>query len=158
MFGRTIWRLVVGAAVGGKTSKKDPIKPPDRSLWLYLHERIHHYLNNKDRLISDPNKENPISKNKKQISNELAGRKIGKVLDYRKSNGKTPKSTNTRVRIKLKNTTELSVKYNLHHNEIEKDEKSTRSISRRWTCPKKKRIERSLSRNHRQLRDEKKNG
>ncbi|WP_275343611.1 CD3337/EF1877 family mobilome membrane protein [Enterococcus faecium] len=125
-----------GAAVVGKLAKdqsKSRLKSPGFSP----------RKNNNKEVISDPNKENPNSKNKKQSRMNLTGRKIGKVLD-----------TQSMVKDKAQQVrnTPTNLKYNLHK-EIEKTKKAPEEFKRGLVQEKANRAE--LREKQQQRRDEK---
>ncbi|MBR8696992.1 FUSC family protein [Enterococcus gallinarum] len=133
-----------GAAVGGKLAKdqsKSRLKSPGFS------PRKNPSLSNNKEVISDPNKENPNSKNKKQSRMNLTGRKIGKVLDTQSM----VKDKAQQVKDQVRNTP-TNLKYNLHK-EIEKTKKAPEEFKRGLVQEKANRAE--LREKQRQRRDAK---
>ena len=121
-----------GAAVGGKLAKDQSIsrlKSPGFS------PRKNPSLSNNKEVISDPNKENPISINKKQSRMNLTGRKIGKVLDTQSM----VKDKAQRAKDQVRNTP-TNLKYNLHK-EIEKTKKAPEEFKRGLVQEKANRAE-----------------
>lgn len=133
-----------GAAVGGKLAKD---QSKTRSKSSGCSPRKNPSLSNNKEVISDPNKENPISKNKKQSRMNLAGRKIGKVLDTQSM----VKAKAQQVKDQVRNTP-TNLKYNLHK-EIEKTKKAPEEFKRGLVQEKANRAE--LREKQRQRRDEK---
>lgn len=133
-----------GAAVGGKLAKD---QSKTRSKSSGGSPRKNPSLSNNKEVISDPNKENPISKNKKQSRMNLAGRKIGKVLDTQSM----VKAKAQQVKDQVRNTP-TNLKYNLHK-EIEKTKKAPEEFKRGLVQEKANRAE--LREKQRQRRDEK---
>ncbi|MEA4829926.1 MAG: FUSC family protein, partial [Enterococcus thailandicus] len=95
----------------------------------------------------DLNKENPISNNKKQSRMNLAGRKIGKVLDTQA----LVKDNTKQVKDQVRNTP-TNLKYNLYKG-IEKTKKAPEEFKRGLVQEKADRGE--LREKQRQRRDEK---
>ena len=95
-----------GAAVGNKLAKeqsKSKFKPSGSSL------RKNSRLPNDHEIPSDLNKEKPIPNNKKQSRMNLAGRKVGKVLDTQA----LVKDKTKQVKDGVRNTP-TNLKYNFH--------------------------------------------
>lgn len=133
-----------GAAVGNKLAKeqsKSKFKPSGSSL------RKNSRLSNNHETPSDLNKEKPTSNNKKQSRMNLAGRKIGKVLDTQA----LVKDKTKQVKDQVRNTP-TSLKYNLHKG-IEKTKKAPEEFKRGLVQEKADRAE--LREKQRQRRDEK---
>ncbi|HAQ6164114.1 TPA: FUSC family protein [Enterococcus faecium] len=110
-----------GAAVGNKLAKeqsKSKFKPSGSSL------RKNSRLPNDHEILSDLTKENPVSNNKKQSRMNLAGRKIGKVLDTQA----LVKDKTKQVKDQVRNTP-TNLKYNLHKG-IEKSKKAPEEFKR----------------------------
>ena len=133
-----------GAAVGNKLAKeqsKSKFKPSGSAL------RKNSRLPTDHELPSDLNKENPISNNKKQSRMNLAGRKVGKVLDTQA----LVKDKTKQVKDQVRNTP-TNLKYNLHKG-IEKTKKAPKEFKRGLVQEKANRAE--LREKQRQRRDEK---
>ena len=133
-----------GAVVGNKLSKeqsKSKFKPSGSAL------RKNSRLANDHEVPSDLNKENPISNNKKQSRMNLAGRKIGKVLDTQA----LVKDKTKQVKDQVRNTP-TNLKYNLYKG-IEKTKKAPEEFKRGLVQEKADRGE--LREKQRQRRDEK---
>ncbi|MFY1068724.1 CD3337/EF1877 family mobilome membrane protein [Enterococcus sp. AD013-P3] len=133
-----------GAAVGNKLAKeqsKSKFKPSDSAL------RKNSRLSNDQEVLPDSNKENPISNNKKQSRMNLAGRKIGKVLDTQA----LVKDKTKQVKDGVRNAP-TNLKYNLHKG-IEKTKEAPEEFKRGLVQEKANRAE--LREEQRQRRDEK---
>ncbi len=133
-----------GAAFGNKLAKeqsKSKFKPSGSSL------RKNSRLPNDYEVPSDSTKENPIPNNKKQSRMNLAGRKIGKVLDTQA----LVKDKTKQVRDQVRNTP-TNLKYNFH-NGIEKTKKAPEEFKRGLVQEKANRAE--LREKQQQRRDEK---
>ena len=133
-----------GAAVGHKLAKeqsKSKFKPSGSSL------RKNSRLPNDHEVPSDSTKENPVSNNKKQSRMNLAGRKMGKVLDTQA----LVKDKTKQVRDQVRNTP-TNLKYNFHKG-IEKTKKAPKEFKRGLVQEKANRAE--LREKQRQHRDEK---
>ena len=133
-----------GAAVGNKLAKeqsKSKFKPSGSSL------RKNSRLPNDHEIPSDLNKEKPIPNNKKQSRMNLAGRKVGKVLDTQA----LVKDKTKQVKDGVRNTP-TNLKYNFHKG-IEKTKKAPEEFKRGLVQEKANRAE--LREKQRQHRDEK---
>lgn len=133
-----------GAVVGNKLSK-DQQKSKFHSSGFS--PRKNPSLPNNNETSPDSTKENPISKNKKQSRMNLAGRKIGKVLDTQALVKDKTKQVKDQVR-----STPTNLKYNLHKG-IEKTKKAPEEFKRGLVQEKADRGE--LREKQRQRRDEK---
>lgn len=132
------------AAVGNKLAKeqsKSKFKPSGSSL------RKNSRLSNDQEAPSDSNKNNPITNNKHQSRMNLAGRKIGKVLDTQA----LVKDKTKQVKDQVRNTP-TNLKYNLHKG-IEKTKKAPEEFKRGLVQEKANRAK--LREKQRQRRDEK---
>ncbi|MCZ1907129.1 hypothetical protein GHH90_14840, partial [Enterococcus faecium] len=133
-----------GAAVGNKLAKeqsKSKFKPSGSSL------RKNSRLPNDHEIPSDLNKEKPIPNNKKQSRMNLAGRKVGKVLDTQA----LVKDKTKQVKDGVRNTP-TNLKYNFHKG-IEKTKKAPEEFKRGLVQEKANRGE--LREKQQQRRDEK---
>lgn len=133
-----------GAAVGNKLAKeqsKSKFRPSGSSL------RKDSRLPNDHEVPSDLNKENLISNNKKQSRMNLAGIKIGKVLDTQA----LVKDKTKQVKDQVRNTP-TNLKYNLHKG-VEKTKKAPEEFKRGLVQEKADRAE--LREKQRQRRDAK---
>lgn len=110
-----------GAVVGNKLSKD---QQKSRLHSSGFSPRKNPSLPNNNEASPDSNKENPISKNKKQSRMNLAGRKIGKVLDTQALVKDKTKQVKDQVR-----STPTNLKYNLHKG-IEKTKKAPEEFKR----------------------------
>lgn len=133
-----------GAVVGNKLSKD---QQKSRLYSSGFSPRKNPSLPNNNEASPDSTKENPISKNKKQSRMNLAGRKIGKVLDTQA----LVKDKTKQVKDQVRNTP-TNLKYNLHKG-IEKTKKSPEEFKRGLVQEKENRAE--LREKQRQRRDEK---
>lgn len=133
-----------GAAVGNKLAK-DQQKSKLHSSGFS--PRKNSRLPNDHEVPSDFNKENPISNNKKQSRMNLAGRKVGKVLDTQA----LVKDKTKRVKDRVRNTP-TNLKYNLYKG-MEKTRKAPEEFKRGLVQEKADRAE--LREKQRQRRDEK---
>lgn len=133
-----------GAVVGNKLSKD---QQKSRLYSSGFSPRKNPSLPNNNEASPDSTKENPISKNKKQSRMNLAGRKIGKVLDIQASVKDKTKQVKDQVR-----STPTNLKYNLHKG-IEKTKKAPEEFKRGLVQEKVNRAE--LLEKQRQCRDEK---
>ncbi|SPX03276.1 membrane protein [Enterococcus malodoratus] len=133
-----------GAVVGNKLSKD---QQKSRLYSSGFSPRKNPSLPNNNEASPDPTKENPISKNKKQSRMNLAGRKIGKVLDTQALVKDKSKQVKDQVR-----STPTNLKYNLHKG-IEKTKKAPEEFKRGLVQEKANRAE--LLEKQRQCRDEK---
>ena len=139
-----LWLLAVVQQSENKLAKeksKSKFKPSGSSL------RKNSRLSNDHEIPSDLNKENPISNNKKQSRMNLAGRKIGKVLDTQA----LVKDKTKQVKDQVRNTP-TNLKYNIHKG-IEKTKKAPEEFKRGLVQEKANRGE--LREKQRQRRDEK---
>ena len=139
-----------GAAVGNKLAKeqsKSKFKPSGSSL------RKNSPLPNDQEASSDSNKERSISNNKKQSRMNLAGRKVGKVLDTQA----LVKDKTKQVKDGVRNTP-TNLKYNFHKG-IEKTKKAPEEFKRGLAQEKANRAElREKQRQRRNAKmDEKRN-
>ncbi|NVT93845.1 hypothetical protein HXD42_15360 [Listeria monocytogenes] len=121
-----------GATVGNKLAKeqsKSKFKPSDSSL------RKNSRLPNDQEVPPVSNKEKPISNNKNQSRMNLAGRKVGKVLDTQA----LVKDKTKQVKDQVRNTP-TNLKYNLHKG-IEKTKKAPEEFKRGLVQEKANRAE-----------------
>ena len=133
-----------GAVVGNKLSKD---QQKSRLYSSGFSPRKNPSLPNNNEASPDSTKENPITKNKKQSRMNLAGRKIGKVLDIQALVKDKTKQVKDQVR-----STPTNLKYNLHKG-IEKTKKAPEEFKRGLVQEKVNRAE--LLEKQRQCRDEK---
>lgn len=133
-----------GAVVGNKLSKD---QQKSRLHSSGFSPRKNPSLPNNNEASPYSTKENPISKNKKQSRMNLAGRKIGKVLDNQALVKDKTKQVKDQVR-----STPTNLKYNLHKG-IEKTKKAPEEFKRGLVQEKADRGE--LREKQRQRRDEK---